>query len=111
MQKKSVKLPTDLRRENYREILDVIGNLKEFTIQDIVDKVTISRQTIAKAIEYYESIGLVESLGKGSSTAIGGKRPEKYSLIGSHYVICICSCNKKSVYNKKVSYELKYLKI
>ena len=82
-------LPKDIKHKNDIEILRSIAGRGVFTVQDIADQTMISRLTIRRALEYFMEKGIVIQGGKGSSTSLGGKKPQEYSLNGSRYGISI----------------------
>lgn len=75
---KSAAMPTDLKLKNRMKILDVFRESGEKSINVIADITGISRQTIVKSTNFFLEKGLIYSRGKGSSTEIGGKKPELY---------------------------------
>lgn len=80
---------TDLRIASRVQVLDAILKLGDCTALDISDLIGLSRQTVMKAIRYFVTIGVLEDLGKGSSSAAGGKRPFLYGFTRSLYFLCI----------------------
>ncbi len=82
-------LPKDIKQKNDAEILRSIADQGVFTVQDIANRTRISRLTITRALERFMEKGIVVSLGKGSSTSLGGKKPQEYSLNHGRYVISI----------------------
>lgn len=88
-QLKNASMPSDLKYLNRKRILDIIRNTTEVSVNDISEATKISRPTVKKAIQSFEEIGLLVSAGKGSSTNIGGKRPELYSFSCNKRILCI----------------------
>lgn len=86
---KNASMPSDLKYLNRKRILDIIRNSTEVSVNDISEATKISRPTVKKAIQSFEEIGLLVSAGKGSSTNIGGKRPELYSFSCNKRILCI----------------------
>ena len=99
MQKKTAALPADLKYQNYEHVLSAMGARKMFTIAELSAMTHISRQTVTKAVEHFLAKKVIVPLGKGSSTAMGGKRPEQYCLNGSRYIICVATHDRKSTYS------------
>lgn len=86
---KSAAMPTDLKMKNRINILDVFRKEEELSINEIAGFTGISRQTVVKSINFFLEKGLIISLGKGSSTEIGGKRPELYNFnSGFKHIFC-----------------------
>jgi len=55
----------------------------------VAERVGLSRQTVMKAIQFFHRTGLLTSVGKGSSTSLGGKRPELFELTKDRYFLSI----------------------
>ena len=81
--------PADLKSVNRMQIMEVFKSGKEYTANDISEEIGLSRQTVMKAVQFFVEKGIIVSHGKGSSTNIGGKRPELFSLASNKYLMCI----------------------
>lgn len=81
--------PADLKSVNRMQIMEVFKSGKEYTANDISEQIGLSRQTVMKAVQFFVEKGIIVSNGKGSSTNIGGKRPELFSLASNKYLMCI----------------------
>lgn len=81
--------PADLKSVNRMQIMEVFKSGKEYTANDISEQIGLSRQTVMKAVQFFVEKGIIVSHGKGSSTNIGGKRPELFSLASNKYLMCI----------------------
>ena len=79
----------DLKIANRRTVLAAFRRGTVAGISDICQQTGISRPTVVKCIKFFLDSGLLVSLGKGPSTAIGGKRPETYTLSGNRYFLCL----------------------
>ena len=73
-------MPADLKEENRRAVLFAFHDSGRLSAVEVAEKTGISRQTVKKCIEYYEGQEILCSCGKGSSSSVGGKRPELFSL-------------------------------
>ncbi len=82
-------LPSDLRRSNRMQVLEVFKWGGEFTINQIAAQVGLSRQTVMKAVQFFVEQGIVAAVGKGGSTAAGGKRPDLFSLANHKRLLAI----------------------
>jgi predicted NBD/HSP70 family sugar kinase len=71
-------MPADLKTVNRYKVLECLRSSDVITVNEIAEKTGISRQTTIKAVERFTDMGVVSSLGKGSSTKVGGKRPELF---------------------------------
>ncbi len=81
MQKKAA-LPRDLKRKNRNEILGVFqkSEKQEWSLAEVSEYTGISRATVRKAVMDFVEKGILLCTGKGSSTEIGGKRPEVFAF-------------------------------
>lgn len=80
MSRALVSMPADLKEENRRAVLFAFHDSGRLSAVEVAEKTGISRQTVKKCIEYYEGQEILCSCGKGSSSSLGGKRPELFSL-------------------------------
>lgn len=88
--KENAAMPTDLKLKNRMTILDKFRESSEVTISEIMKSTGISRQTIVKSIDYFVNNNIIVSLGKGSSSDVGGKKPELYKFNEFFkYIICV----------------------
>lgn len=81
MQKKAA-LPRDLKQKNRAEILKIFqkSEKKEWSLAEVSEYTGISRATVRKAVTDFVEEGILLCTGKGSSTEIGGKRPEVFAF-------------------------------
>ena len=79
----------DLKVANRRTVLAAFRRGAVSGVTEVSQQTGISRPTVVKCIRFFLDSGLLISLGKGPSTAIGGKRPENYTLSGSRYFLCL----------------------
>ncbi|MBI6871130.1 ROK family transcriptional regulator [Clostridium aciditolerans] len=86
---KNASMPSDLKYLNRKRILQMIRNEQVVSVNDISEATKISRPTVKKAIQSFEEKGLLVSIGKGSSTSTGGKRPELYAFYCEEVILCI----------------------
>ena len=82
-------LPADLKFGNRTQVMGVFKDGGEYTVNDISERVGLSRQTVMKAVQLFVQKGIIVSAGKGCSTSIGGKRPELFSLAPDKYLLSI----------------------
>lgn len=74
-------LPKDLKRKNRKEILKAFQNSKkECSLAEISDVTGISRATVTKAVMSFVEKDILIYRGKGSSTEIGGKKPDVFEF-------------------------------
>ncbi len=72
--------PKTIRKNNLKIILDIYRNNQEMTVAELTKKVKLSRTTVMKLNEKLIQKNLIGSVGKGTSTDEGGKRPELYAF-------------------------------
>ncbi len=82
-------LPADLKYNNRAQVIDAFLSGEVFSINDVSARVGLSRQTVMKSVQFFLQQGLLTSVGKGTSTNSGGKRPELYTLSRGKYFLCI----------------------
>ena len=92
---KTATRPSDLKRNNRIQILELFKSGTVLSVADIAREVGVSRQTVMKAIQFYLEKGIIVSGGKASSGSMGGKRAELFSLPADHclFNILICPTN------------------
>lgn len=82
-------LPADLKISNRLSVLSQFRSGEQLTANNIADNLNLSRQTVMKNIQFFLKKGLLVSVGKASSTIVGGKRPELFALTDKLYLLCI----------------------
>ncbi len=79
-----------LLRSNRKTVLDYMRDQDILTVSDIARAVQISIPTVKKIIEDFMTKELVKYMGKGNSTAEGGKKPLLYRMNEEYgYVIAL----------------------
>lgn len=82
--------PKNIKLNNKRLILQYIYENRNATIQEISDATKLSKTTINKLVADLAQTGLIYSLGKGDSTAEGGRKPEIFSFNEKYkYIVSI----------------------
>lgn len=84
--------PSDLKRNNRIQILELFKSGMVFSVADIAREIGISRQTVMKAVQYYLEKGIIVSEGKANSGSMGGKRAELFSLPADRCLFSILLC-------------------
>lgn len=82
-------LPAHLKGMNRQKILKVIQTGRVLTVADIHAETSISRPTITRAVQDYLRRGVLRSLGPGSTTSMGGKKPELFCFADERRILCI----------------------
>ncbi|WP_343250372.1 ROK family transcriptional regulator [Diplocloster hominis] len=82
-------MPSDLKYKNRVRVLQMFRYGEELSVNDVATNTGISRQTVTKAVLSFMEKGLLRSAGKGTSTDIGGKRPELFYFQYKKYLLCI----------------------
>lgn len=75
-------LPKDLKQKNRKEILKVFQNSDQeaWSLAEVSQHTGISRATVTKAVLSFVEKNILLYNGKGSSTDIGGKRPDLFAF-------------------------------
>lgn len=81
--------PADLKYTNRFQIIGTFLDGQSHSASAVAASIGLSRQTVKKSIQFFLDAGLLVSDGKGSSTNVGGKRPELFTLSRSKYFLCI----------------------
>ncbi len=82
-------MPSDLKYNNRIRVLDALRALKISTAGVIAENTGLSRQTVTKSLTSFIEKGIVVCVGKGGTTATGGKPPEQYAITNEKFFICI----------------------
>lgn len=80
--KSKVALPKDLKRENWKRVLQTFqtSEKEELSVNEVAEITGISRATVTKAVVSFVQRDILLYKGKGESTDIGGKKPDKYAF-------------------------------
>ena len=78
-----------VREGNRCQVLEAFLDGTPRSAGDVAEQVGLSRQTVMKSIQFFLRTGLLESVGKGDSTSLGGKRPELFGLTRKRYFLSI----------------------
>jgi predicted NBD/HSP70 family sugar kinase len=76
----SAAKPKQLKVHNRKIVMSAFQDATPHSIIDISQQTGVSRQTVAKALDHFLKLGIVEICGKGDSTDNGGKKPNIYQL-------------------------------
>lgn len=82
-------LPAHLKGLNRQKILRVIQTGRVLTVAEIQQETNISRPTITRAVQDYLRLGVLRSEGYGSTTSMGGKKPELFRFADERRILCI----------------------
>ena len=85
----SVVIPSDLKVENRKQVLNAFLDGAEYSAGEIAQKTGISRQTVKKAVRFFLDKQMLEFVGKGEPGGVGGKKPELYSIPKEKYFIFV----------------------
>ena len=84
-----VALPADIKVLNRFKILDLFTTGDRLTAFDIHQATGISKPTIMRALQFFCESGTIASVGLGSSSKAGGKRPEYFAFADNRKILCI----------------------
>lgn len=85
----SASMPSDLKYSNRIQVINAFLSGGTLCASDVSERIGLSRQTVMKSIQFFLRSRLLVSQGKGSSTSVGGKRPELFALSREKYFLCI----------------------
>ena len=110
MTRKTGSKPKTIRKSNLKIILDIYRDNHAMTVAEVTKKVKLSRTTVMKLNEKLIQENLIESIGKGTSTEEGGKRPELYAFNKNSGIIFCYHIKYKSmalkIYNMALEMQL-----
>lgn len=89
MSEHQAALPGDLKRLNRQRVLRALRAGGAMSATDLHEQTGISRPTIMRALQHYAALGVVDSMGLGSTTSAGGKKPELFRFADSQRILCI----------------------
>ena len=84
-----IAMPSDLKRLNRQKILEVFRSGEVLTAADIHEATHISRPTVMRALQYFCQNGVLKSMGLGSATSVGGKKPEQFTFGDERKILSI----------------------
>lgn len=82
-------LPGDLKRLNRQRVLRALRAGGDMSASDLHEATGISRPTVMRALQHYQYLGAVESVGLGSTTRAGGKKPELFRFANRQRILCL----------------------
>ena len=88
-QQGQVAMPGDAKALNRQKMLRVIRSGKVLTAAEIHMTTGISRQTVMRFLQHYCELGVIQSVGFGSSTSAGGKKPELFRFCDERKILCV----------------------
>ena len=81
---RTINQPKKVKHHNQKLILSMLRQNETLYIADISKNAKLSKTTIAKMINEFEEKELIIAAGKGTSSDMGGKKPERFTL-NPHY--------------------------
>lgn len=82
--------PKNIKFHNQRLVLSLMRQNDVISASEIAQKINLSITTVVKILAVLQENGLIKSMGKGSSTDEGGKKPELFAINESYkYVIAV----------------------
>ena len=72
--------PRNIKSNNQKLVLTLLRQSGVMSLSEIAEMVKLSKTTVAKIVNTLVDKGYVVSVGKGSSTEEGGKRPELFTF-------------------------------
>lgn len=84
-----LSLPSDLKYVNRTQVIHSFLRNGPSSVGDVAAAIGLSRPTVMKSVQFFLTTGLLESVGKGDSSSIGGKRPERFALSKKKFFLCL----------------------
>lgn len=84
-----IAMPSDIKRANRQKIIRALRSGQPVTAADIHARTGISRPTVMRALQEYCDRGIVKSLGLGSTTSMGGKKPELFQFADERKILAV----------------------
>ena len=82
--------PKNIKFHNQRLVLSLMRQNAVISASEIAQRINLSITTVVKILAVLQENGLIKSMGKGSSTDEGGKKPELFAINESYkHVIAI----------------------
>ena len=82
--------PKNIKFHNQRLVLSLMRQNAVISASEIAQRINLSITTVVKILVVLQENGLIKSMGKGSSTDEGGKKPELFAINESYkHVIAI----------------------
>ena len=82
--------PKNIKFHNQRLVLSLMRQNDVISASEIAQRINLSITTVVKILAVLQENGLIKSMGKGSSTDEGGKKPELFAINESYkHVIAI----------------------
>lgn len=97
--------PKNIKYYNRRLVLSLLRNSDTMTASEISERINLSVTSVTKILAALQKQGLVKSMGKGSSTEEGGKKPELFALNDTFQFVVTVHCSARdiccAIYNLK----------
>lgn len=76
--------PKNIKFHNQRLVLSLMRQNAVISASEIAQRINLSITTVVKILAVLQENGLIKSMGKGSSTDEGGKKPELFAINESY---------------------------
>lgn len=76
----SSRKPRNIKLHNQKLVLSLFRTMTTASVSEISERINLSTTTVSKILAVLQENGLIKSIGKGSSTDEGGKKPELFAL-------------------------------
>jgi N-acetylglucosamine repressor len=105
--------PKNIKQHNQKLIISLLQGGDVYSTTELGERSNLSKTAVSRILSDLRNMGLVCSVGKGSSTNEGGKKPELYALNANLRCIIVLSLAEKDFISCSVldlSGKLKYNK-
>lgn len=96
--RKTSNKPRNVKYHNQKLILSMLRDNETLSVADISGTAKLSKTTINKVINAFEEKNLIVPVGKGASTGVGGKKPERFAFNATHSYIIALSVAQNKIY-------------
>ncbi len=89
--------PINIKYNNQKLILSIFRQTGSLSIAEIAARTNLSKTTVAKILNEFEKKGMIVAVGKGASTDVGGKKPERFAFNPTYsHVIALAITHDKA---------------
>lgn len=90
--------PINIKYHNQRLILSLFRQTGTLSTAELSVRTDLSKTTVAKILNEFEKKGLILAVGKGASTDVGGKKPERFAFNPSYsHIITLSITHSKAI--------------
>ncbi len=96
-QMKTSNKPKNIKYHNQKLILSMLRQTETLSVADIARRAKLSKTTINKVMNEFDAKDLVVMAGKGASSVVGGKKPERFAFNASYSHVIALTVGKDRI--------------